>query len=224
MRGLPTSLTLAVVGAITGAGLGGGLPVSWRWVGFVLLVAAVAPLLGAALAAVASRALGRLPGRGPAHRRIRVFHHVAYLGQCLAYGLNDGQKMLAVAGIALGSTAAIATPPLWLPIVIGAAFLLGAILGLRRVSGTLGEALAPVRPPVAVVAAAAAAGAVLVSTALHAPVSMTQSLAGALVGGSGASHSYRRVRWAGAARILVAWLLTLPAAVVVAAVTMRVVG
>lgn len=223
-RGLPTSLTLAVVGSITGAGLGSDLPVSWRWVGFVLGVAAVAPLLGAGLAMMVTHLFARLPGRGPTHRRILVFHHVAYVGQCLAYGLNDGQKMLAVAGLALGSAAAIADPPIWLPVTIGAVFLAGAVLGLRRVSGTLGEALAPVRPPVAVVAEAAAAGAVLASTAVNAPVSMTQSLAGALIGGSGASHSYRRVRWAAAARILVAWVLTLPAAVALAAGTMMVVG
>lgn len=215
--GLPTSLTLAVVGGLSGAALGAGAAVSWPQVGRVLLIGAVAPVAGLVLGTLAERAarLARIRGSG---RLLRGLQVTGFVTLCCAYAANDGQKMLAVIAIALTA--------LPRPIVIldasatllraallagcSALFCTGLLWRLRRVSTRIGFGLAQVRPIDAVAAELAGATAVLASSALGAPVSLTQSLAGGLVGASG-SAGVRRVRWTAAARIGAAWLVTLPA-------------
>jgi inorganic phosphate transporter, PiT family len=212
---LPTSLTLALVGGITGAGWASGLPMSWTTVGFVLVMAAVAPAAGGVLAFWLTR-LGRRLSAPAAYRKVRRAHVVAFGLQCLAYGANDGQKMLAVFAVAAGA-ASVTAVPLLLG-VIGLLFLAGSILGLRRLSGTVATGLVPTRPASIVVAELASGTAVLASAGLGAPVSMTQAVAGGLVG-TGVSEAYRRVRWKMALQVATAWALTLPTAFAVAAVT-----
>ena len=95
-------------------------------------------------------------------------------------------------------------------------FAVGVALGLPRVARGLGNGVLAVRPFHAVAAELAAASAVLGTAAIGIPVSMTQSVAGGLVG-VGVSQGYRRVRWLEAARIGAAWLITLPASVLLAA-------
>ncbi|GAA3243080.1 inorganic phosphate transporter [Actinocorallia longicatena] len=197
--GRPTSLTLATVGGLTGAGIGAGLPVSYGWVGYVLAVGLAAPLAGGLLAAPVVRMLN-LDG-------LRGAHVLGFLGQCLAYAANDGQKMLAVFLITAGSH-------LWVTPLIGLLFAIGALYGLPRTGALLGGRLLAVRPVHAVAAEVSSAGAVLGSAALGAPVSMTQSMAGGLIGAGGAG----RVRWEAASRLVLAWMLTLPGAVALAAV------
>ena len=221
--GLPTSLTLAVVGAITGAGLGAGLPVSWGWVAWVLALAAAAPLVGALLAMAITWLLYRLNPRVSANTSLRRAHRVSFSLQCVAYGVNDGQKILAVFALAL----ALPTAPVELPIqtllLVGACFAVGAALGLRRYGGMLGDGVMVVRPINAVVAEFAAGVSVIVTGLLGAPVSMTQAVAGGLIG-SGAQESTRRIRWNRALMIALAWVVTLPAALVAATAISALVG
>lgn len=213
--GLPTSLTLAVVGAITGAGLGAGLAVSWRWVAWVLALAAAAPLVGALLAQATTWLLQRLNPRVPARLSLRRAHQVSFSLQCLAYGINDGQKILAVFALAL----ALPTTPVELPIglllLVGACYAVGSVVGLRRYAGTLSGGIMIVRPLNAVVAEFAAGVSVTVAGVLGAPVSMTQAVAGGLIG-SGAQESVRRIRWNRAGMIAIAWVVTLPLAMLAA--------
>ncbi|MFD0632621.1 hypothetical protein ACFQ9X_14460 [Catenulispora yoronensis] len=104
LRGLPTSLTLAVVGGLAGAGLGAGLPVPAGSVATVLLAAALAPIISALIAWLVTRSL-RLAGtrRSTAAVATGRTHRVAFPLQCLAYGANDGQKMIALFAVAGGS-------------------------------------------------------------------------------------------------------------------------
>lgn len=219
-RGLPTSLTLAIVGGITGAGLGWGLPVAWDVVGLVVALGAAAPIVGAAAAFVVVRLADRVPVVPHAGPGLRRSHRIAYALQCVAYAANDGQKMIAVFAVAGGAAGQVEASPPQLA-AIAALFGLGLLLGIRRVAGTLTGGVLAVRPRHAVSAELAAAGAVLGSAALGAPVSMTQAVASALVG-AGVSDTYHKVRWAAASRIVLAWVLTLPTAVAVAAVTARI--
>lgn len=219
--GLPTSLTVALVGGLVGAGLGGGGTVAWRPVGGVVAAALAAPLVGAVIAYGLSRLAHRLVAPGGAARFLARAHRLTFALQCVAYGANDGQKMLAVGAVATGLTgtgagAGSTVPAAW-PLLLGAAvaFLVGAGLGLRRYGRTV-VGVIPLRQSNAVVAEASASAAVLGSAALGAPVSMTQAVAGGLVG-TGVSEGQARVRWQVAGRIVVAWLVTLPAAVGVGA-------
>ena len=211
-QGLPTSLTLATVGGITGGGLGAGLAVSWPTVGGVLAVAALAPVVGVALGYALMRVPVWLWANRQADRGLAATHVTAFGLQSLAYAANDGQKMFAVVAVASapsgpGRTALLAVPLL---------FVAGALLTLRRVAGVLGGELMPARPAEEVAAELAAATAVSASAAVGAPVSMTQAVSGGLIG-AGLVRGVRRVRWLAAGRLTTAWLLTLPSSVAVGA-------
>ncbi|GAA0831895.1 anion permease [Streptosporangium amethystogenes subsp. fukuiense] len=214
-KGLPTSLTLAVIGGISGAGLGAGLPVSWRSLGTVLAVGAGAPLVGLVL----GHLLGTLSRRVPSYHRmprlVLSAHLLAYAAQCVAYAVNDGQKMIAVVSVALnvgrdglGGVGPIEVPPVWMAVLV-ALFLAGSLTSLTRVGERLGRGLVITRPLHIVSAETAATGAVLGSSALGSPVSMTQSITAGVVGVA-ASEGARRVRWQGVVNVGTAWLVTLP--------------
>lgn len=219
-RGFPTSLTLALVGGIAGAGVGLRLPVAWAVIGTVLAIAALAPFLGAGLAFTWTRMVRYAPSSDYSIRRIRRLHLLAFLLVCGAYGANDGQKMLAVFAIAAGGTSTV-TPRLDHLLAICALFAVGAALGVRRLGVRFGSGVLPTRPTNAVIAEFSSAAAVFGSAYVGAPVSMTQAIAGSLVG-TGASDGIRRVRWRLASGIAIAWALTLPLALVTAIVLARI--
>ncbi|NUW44520.1 inorganic phosphate transporter [Nonomuraea rhodomycinica] len=214
-KGLPTSLTLAVIGGITGAGLGAGLPVSWRALAAVLAVGAGAPLAGLGLGYL----LGSLSRRVPSSRRMPRLvlgaHVLAYAAQCVAYAVNDGQKMIAVVSVAvdvgrngLGRVGPVHVSAFWTA-VMALVFLAGAMTSLVGVGERLGRGLVITRPLHVVSAETAATGAVLGSSALGSPVSMTQSVAAGVVGVV-ASEGGRRLRWRAVLNVGTAWLVTLP--------------
>jgi inorganic phosphate transporter, PiT family len=214
-RGLPSSLTLALVGAIAGVGAGSDLPVSWRTVGLVLLLAAVAPFVAAAAAWALHRLAAALPERRPLSRRVPPWHSVAFAVLTFAYGANDGQKMLAVLALATGTSAGLASPAVWQLAAIGAAFAVGAVVGLPRIARSLSAGVTPARPPDVVLTELSSAGVVLGTATIGAPVSMTQAISGALVG-TAVTRGPGRIRWRLTSRIGVAWLVTLPASFVLA--------
>ena len=209
-RGLPTSLTLALIGAIAGAGIGSGLPVAWGVVAQVLLMAAVAPLVGGILAFGIMRLLALAPVRTSTSSALSRLHIAAYGLQCAGYAANDGQKMLAVFAVGFGTTTQI-DPAVLVLVTIGLFFGLGTAIGLPRMSGTIGGGIIAARPLHTIAAEFASAGAVMGMAALGTPVSMTQAIAGGLVG-TGVSDTSKRVRWQAATRIVLAWVFTLPAA------------
>jgi inorganic phosphate transporter, PiT family len=217
-RGLPTSLTLGLVGAIAGSGLAAGQPVAWGALGIVLAIGALAPILGIGGAFALHRLLNPVAGRSLPLRR--CLPGLGYGLQCVAYGANDGQKMLAVlfvtVGIPLGVTELTEAVPLALWVATVAIFGLGTLVGMARVGRTLAGGVLPVRTELTSVAQLSASGAVIGSAALGAPVSLTQAVTGGLVG-AGASVTPRRVRWQAAGRIAVAWAITLPASFLVGA-------
>ncbi|NUO98512.1 MAG: inorganic phosphate transporter [Nonomuraea sp.] len=208
-RGRPTSLTLAVVGGLTGAGLGWGLPVSVGAVALVLAFGLAAPFAGALLSWLLIRFLVRVAD-APALAR---WHWAGFLLQTLAYGANDGQKMLAVFMIALGFQGA----PLAYTSLVAVLFGVGALYGLPKAGRTLSREIIVSRPAHGVAAELAAGSAVIACAALGMPVSMTQAVAGGLVG-AGVAQGGGRVRWYAAVKIVVAWLLTLPMSALLAAV------
>ncbi len=195
--GLPTSITLSLVGGITGAGLAAGATVGWGTVGLVLAMGALAPLVGAVMARILAWASGWVPVPEGLPARVRWLHVVGFLLICVAYGANDGQKMLAVwAAVQSGSPNALSVSPLALATITGC-FLVGGMIGLPRLAAALAGQLTSGRSDAAVVTELSGAGVVLGTAALGAPVSMTQSLSGAMVGTglAGWSAPTRRPPW-----------------------------
>ncbi|MEU6073727.1 inorganic phosphate transporter [Micromonospora sp. NPDC047074] len=208
-RGVPTSVTLAVVGALGGAGLGLGSAPSWTALGQMLAIGAAAPLVGGGLGYLVGRLARRAPTTGRLPSALRLAQIAAYGGQCLAYAANDGQKMFAVAGVALAAAHA---GPLDLPVLLllATVFAAGALTSVRRLARGNTFNLAPARPWQVVSAEVASSAAVFGTAGFGMPVSMTQSVAAGLVG-AGASQGARRVRWQFAVPVLTSWLVTLPA-------------
>ena len=218
VRGLPTSLTLALTGGIVGAGIGGGLSVGWSAVAVILAIGLLAPMVSFLVAYLANRRLRGMPMPLVDRRqRIRVLQLGTFLAQCTAYASNDAQKMMAIAAVATDHAAGtVAVEPLT-QVLIAGLFVLGLLLGVRRLAGRLGRRVMPITSSHLAAARLAASCAVFGSAALGAPVSMTQSSTAGLVG-AGASDRLDRVRWQEVARIGLAWLLTLPAAAATAAI------
>ncbi|MEU8702241.1 inorganic phosphate transporter [Streptomyces sp. NPDC048680] len=212
--GIPTSITLAVLGGLAGAGSGLGERPQWARLGLVLGIAAAAPLVGAAAGFALGRGARRMPTAAGMPRMVRGAHLAAFGCQCLAYAANDGQKMFAVAAVATTGHVggSLDAPPGVAPTaVVALVFAAGTVLSLRRVSGGASVRLLAARPWQVASAEMASSATVLSSAALGAPVSMTQTVIGALVG-AGASEGGRRVRWQFAVPLVTAWGVTLPAA------------
>lgn len=216
-RGLPTSLTLALVGGLTGAGIGFDLAVGWWYVIGVIAVGMSAPVAGGLLAYLLTRWIRFLPPclrlRGAVYRS----HRIAYVVQAAAYASNDAQKMLGVLAILSIAGTSLDSPNPATLLALGLIFGLGVVLGLPRVSRGLGNGVLLVRPAHAVAAEFASGAAVITSAAIGVPVSMTQSVAGGLIG-AGVGHGSRRIRWREVYRICSTWVFTLPATGAFAAV------
>jgi PiT family inorganic phosphate transporter len=209
-RGLPTSLTVATLGALVGAGAGRGLEVHWGTVALVVLVALVTPVIGFVIAFLISRLAMQIDVRGQVSGLLEKLHIGAFAIQCLAYGSNDGQKMVAVFFVTGGvsTTSEMMVRPTDM-VVIAIFFALGTLLGLRRYARTVVLDVFPIRPASAVAAEMAAAASVLGTGLLGSPVSTTQTVVTSVIG-SGSHEGFRRIRWQSVVRIGTAWLYTFP--------------
>jgi PiT family inorganic phosphate transporter len=217
-RGLPTSLTLSLVGAIIGTGIGRGLGVAWGTVGPVIVIGLAAPLASGLLGLLIARAFAWLPAGHRVLGELRTLGAVAFLLQSAAYASNDGQKMIAIFAVALGlgPGGQVVMAP-WSQLLLGLAFALGTLWSIDRFASRLGRGVLQVRVHHSVASEFAAATAVFGSALLGAPVSTTQAATAAVVG-AGVSQTLWRVRWEQAARIGAAWVLTLPSSAALGAV------
>ena len=215
--GSPTSLTLSLIGAITGAAFGSGLPIHAVILAEILAVGLLAPVMCAFLAFLAAPVVLRALHAPEVTKRLRRAHQGAFCLQCLGYSANGGQKMLAVFAIATGAASGrLVRDPWWLALVVSVFFGAGILIGLRRVSERLGKEVVTVRLRHAVVAESCSFAVVMGAGLAGVPLTMSQSVTGALVG-AGARESLTRVRWSGTAGIALAWAVTLPASVALAA-------
>ncbi|ACZ20055.1 phosphate/sulfate permease [Sanguibacter keddieii DSM 10542] len=207
----PTSLTLALVAGIAGAALGAGQEVAWASLLRVLGLIAVAPLAGAALARVLHGATRRWQVPIAALPR---WHAVSYCVLCLAFGGNDAQKILAVVAVASAPVAAAVEVVAWQLVVCATLFSAGAALGLSRMERTVNRGVVAAQGLDTVITQTSTAVVMLLSSRAGSPVGMAQTLSGSLVG-AGIARGRGKIRWEHVARIALAWVLTVPAAVVV---------
>lgn len=223
--GLPSSSTHSLIGGLVGAGLAGGLGVyGSALVEKVVLPMVISPTVGFLLAFTLMVGLVWLVRRRNPHRvyrRFRWAQTVSASAMALGHGMQDAQKTMGVIFLALLGVgwASPGDPiPLWVKLAAAAAISAGTYSGGWRIMRTLGRRIIELDPARGFVAETTAASVLYLNTFwLHAPVSTTHTITSAIMG-AGASKRLSAVRWGVAGNILVAWLLTIPAAATVGAV------
>jgi len=130
----------------------------------------------------------------------------------IGHGTNDAQKTMGIIAVLLFSTGHLGSEfyvPLWVVIACYTAIALGTLLGGWRVIKTLGMRMTKLKPVHGFCAETAAAGSIIFSSLLGAPVSTTHTITGAIIG-VGATTKFSAIRWGIAYKIIWAWVLTIP--------------
>jgi PiT family inorganic phosphate transporter len=223
--GLPSSSTHALIGGIIGAAWvakGSGAVQGAGVVGKVLVPGVVSPIIAGAVAALATFVAYKFVQRLPERHASRGFK-LGQIGSAslvsLAHGTNDAQKTMGVITLALvvhGSIDPSASVPTWVIISAAAAIGLGTYMGGWRIIKTMGQKITNVEPPQGFSAETSGATVLLASSFFGYPLSTTHIVSGSVLG-SGVGKRLAEVRWGVAGRIAFAWVLTLPAAALVAA-------
>ena len=220
--GLPSSSSHALIGGLLGAtavatGTGSFKPDGiFSKVLVPLISSPVVGFLGALVLMVILTWIFRNAARKPlgrAFRRLQVFS-AGYMA--FAHGSNDAQKTMGIITLALFSAKVIPTTdvPVLVIIIAATAISLGTAIGGWRIMATMGHRVVELEPISGFAAETTAATVLLVTARLGMPVSTTHVISSAIMG-VGASRGMRGVRWGVARRILVAWVLTIPAAALV---------
>ncbi|MDR3719726.1 MAG: inorganic phosphate transporter [Bryobacteraceae bacterium] len=235
--GLPTSSSHALIGGYAGAAIanaafriGPGQSLQALIVGQwprTLAFIVIAPLLGLVLAYILMIAIYWIFRRATPARMDRYFRHLQLGSAALysfAHGTNDAQKTM---GIITGVLVASGYQknfhvPIWVILSAHAAIALGTMSGGWRIIHTMGSRLTKLKPRGGFCAETAAAISILYATILKQPVSTTHVIAGSIAG-VGSVQRIKAVRWGLAINIVWAWVLTIPASAIIAAVAFAVV-
>ncbi|MEO8570901.1 MAG: inorganic phosphate transporter, partial [Chloroflexota bacterium] len=223
-QGLPSSSSHALIGGLLGAtmiGAGTGALNLGGIFGKVLVPMITSPILGFTIAFVLILAIFwifRWSKRKPMARRFRRLQVFSAAFMAFAHGSNDAQKTMGIITLALLTAGVIPdfTVPIWVIVVSASALSLGTAVGGWRIMHTMGQRVVKLEPVHGFAAETTAATILLATAHLGMPVSTTQVISGAIMG-VGSSQGARHVRWGVARRILIAWVLTLPAAGILAA-------
>ncbi|MBO0811521.1 MAG: inorganic phosphate transporter [Microlunatus sp.] len=225
--GLPSSSSHALFGGLIGAAIAalgwGGV----KWSGIVTsiaLPAIFAPVVAALVSAIGTRLIYAITDKLESQTRERGFRW-GQIGTAslvsLAHGTGDAQKTMGVITLALiayGSWTSTESIPAWVKVACAAAIALGTYIGGWRVIRTLGKGLVEIESPQGMAAEAASAAAILTSSHLGMALSTTHVATGSILG-TGIGKKGATVRWGVAGRMVVAWVITLPAAAVVGAIS-----
>ena len=225
--GLPSSSSHALIGGVVGAAFaaegakavyGDGL------IEKVMIPALVAPVLALVTAGIGIIICYRIVGRqhpGTVSRGFRLGQIISGSLFSLSHGTNDAQKTMGIIALALvasGHLEAGADPPTWVVISAATAIAAGTYVGGWRIIKTMGTRIIKMDPAQGFAAQGVGAAVILSATHVGFPLSTTHVAAGAIMG-AGAAKRISAVRWGVAGNIVVAWVLTLPAAAVVGGVT-----
>lgn len=241
--GLPTSSSHALVGAYAGAAISSyiwhfgfnGVETVLKAAGWIKTISFIvlSPLIGMTLGFVLMVIVYWIFHKVSVNKVDKVFR----IGQLfsaaafsLGHGGNDAQKTMGIITIVLVSggfatmmpDGKLPEPPLWVILSAHAAIGLGTLSGGWRIVKTMGTKIVKLQPVGGFCAETAGAATLFLATATGIPVSTTHTITGAIVG-VGSAKRFSAVKWGVAGRIIWAWVLTIPAAAVIAALSYGVV-
>jgi len=222
--GLPSSSSHALIGGLVGAALAqsGSDGVLWHGLAHkVVIPALIAPLIAftaAFLLLLAIYWIFERITRGVANRGFRLGQLASGTFMAFTHGANDAQKTMGVIALALLANGNLEEfeIPTWVKISAGLAIAAGTYVGGWRIMRTLGQRLYKIEPESGFAAQASAGATIWAATHYGYPLSTTHVISGGVLG-AGATQRLSAVRWGVAGNIVVAWILTIPAAGLVAA-------
>src|SRR3954467_14899066 len=224
IKGIPSSSSHALVGGIIGAGvahagLGG---IQWAGLNKTLIAIVLSPTLGLiltmAIMLLTSWLGTRASARG-AERTFRGLHLVSAGAYSLGHGLNDAQKTMGIITVLLYSTGYLHgtfAVPHWVALSCYVAIGLGTLSGGWRIIETMGTRITKLSQHQGFSASLGGSAMLFAASYLGIPVSSTHTITGCVIG-SGAARRASAVRWGIAKSVMVAWLITIPASAIVAA-------
>jgi PiT family inorganic phosphate transporter len=226
--GLPSSSSHALIGGMVGAAFaaaGASAVMGDGILGKVLIPAVIAPIVAFLVGMIAIGVAYWTVGRqrpGPVARGYRLGQIVSGGMLALAHGTNDAQKTMGVITLALIANGNLSPDnfevPTWVIVSSATAIAIGTYSGGWRIIRTMGTRIIRMDAAQGFSAQGAGAAVILASTHFGFPLSTTQVIAGGVMG-AGAGKRLSAVRWGVAGNIVTAWLLTLPAAAAIGALS-----
>jgi inorganic phosphate transporter, PiT family len=223
--GLPTSSSHALIGGYAGAavakaGFGAIIPSGWTK---TLIFIVLSPVIGLVFGLGLMTAILWWCRWTPPSRVDRWFRRLQLLSAAffsLNHGANDAQKTMGIIAGVLFTAGYLESfyIPFWVVLTAHAAISLGTLAGGWRIIHTMGSKITKLQPVGGFAAETGAAFALLIATQTGVPVSTTHAITGSIVG-VGSTRRLSAVRWGVAGRIVWAWILTIPAAFLIAAAT-----
>jgi PiT family inorganic phosphate transporter len=223
--GIPSSSSHALIGGMIGATIAraGTDPLLTPGIVKTAVFIVVSPLLGMLLGALLMIAVSWACLRAAPRRVDRWFRRLQLLSSALysiGHGSNDAQKTMGIIWLLLitaGVTESNASmPPAWVIVSCYTAMALGTMFGGWRIVKTMGQRITKLRPVGGFAAETGGAMTLFIASSFGIPVSTTHTITGAIVG-VGSAQRARAVRWGVAGNIVVAWVVTMPAAAIMAA-------
>ncbi|WP_145230105.1 inorganic phosphate transporter [Rudaeicoccus suwonensis] len=229
--GLPSSSSHALFGGLIGSGLAAIGTSGINWNGLVVKViipAVLSPFIAGAIAAIGTFLVYATTKRSRKSAKDRGFRwgQVATASLVsLAHGTGDAQKTMGVIALALIAHGSLSDKsikadglPVWIIVLCAGAIALGTYIGGWRIIRTLGKGLVEIEAPQGMAAEASSAAIILTSSSLGMALSTTHVATGSIMG-SGLGKPGAKVRWAVAGRMAAGWIITLPCAAIVGALS-----
>jgi PiT family inorganic phosphate transporter len=222
--GIPSSSSHALIGGLAGAGVAKAGTSVLDTAGLTKIAVSIvlSPLVGLALAFVFMTGVFWLFRRSTPARVDGWFRRGQLLSAALyslGHGGNDAQKTMGIITVLLFTTGYLGDTfyvPLWVVLICHAAIALGTLSGGWRIVRTMGLKITKLKPVGGFCAETGGAITLFAATGLGIPVSTTHTITGAIIG-VGAARRAAAVRWHVAQRIVVAWVITLPATALIGA-------
>ena len=218
--GIPTSETHELLAGLAGAGLAWAGPSVLLWEGWrkVIVGLGMSTLLGFGLAFVVMVAIYwifRHAHRGKANNLFGRLQIISAAFMAFSHGSNDGQKFMGVFSLALylGGIFPSFQVPLWVVFLCGTVMAIGTGLGGWRIIRTMGVNITKLEPVNGFAAETAASTAILLASHFGIPLSTTHTIGTAIMG-VGATRRLSAVNWGMSRQIVMTWVLTFPACLI----------
>src|ERR1041384_497009 len=229
--GIPSSSSHALIGGLVGAGMAKAGSAAVVWTGVVKTVSGIvlAPGLGCLTALVLMLMVSWIFLRFTPFGADRFFRRVQFVSAsfyALGHGGNDAQKTMGIIAVLLYSQGYMGTQfhvPFWVVLACQFAMAAGTLAGGWRIVNTMGSKITRLTPMQGCCAETGGSIMLFAATELGIPVSTTHTITGCIIG-VGAAKRAAAVRWGVAREIVIAWIITIPAAGIMAALCYLLVG